>query len=368
MVFKLNHIRRSKNHYSQGTLKDRAEKRKFLLSNWYRWIAYLTAVWSISYGFLGAYWALGGTGFPFGENDPRGFMMGSFLANIQSDVGGVTIACIGWLGSIIALATIRMWGEIIPRAILLIFAWIMCITLVFVIPDVRVLQNFAYSFMLHFQLIDWPVINQLLCMVGGFLWGATALAYQRRSLGACVNCGRQKETQDISIAGNKTGKYATYIAIVMALPYAIVRLAWAAGIPLGMSNAAAMSISSQSLSERMTEAVLGGLPICGAILTWGLIQKWGEKFPHWFYYLGGKRVPIWFAVIPATCASVLLILAGLKISPIILSKILDGSINTGNWGELGPSLFWLPWGIALGLATISYCQRRRGQCKYCKRF
>ncbi|WP_256859943.1 hypothetical protein [Bacillus cereus] len=44
----------------------------------------------------------------------------------------------------------------------------------FVIPDVRVLQNFAYSFMLHFQLIDWPVINQLLCMVGGLLWGATA--------------------------------------------------------------------------------------------------------------------------------------------------------------------------------------------------
>ncbi len=94
----------------------------------------------------------------------------------------------------------------------------------------------------------------------------------------------------------------------------------------------------------------------------------GGIFPHWFYYLGGKRVPIWFAVMPATCASVLLIFAGLKISPIIISKILDGSINTGNWGELGPSLFSLPWGIALGLATISYCQRRRGQCKYCRRF
>ncbi|MDM5441807.1 hypothetical protein QUG02_27755 [Bacillus hominis] len=219
MVFKLNHIRRSKDHDSQGTLKDRVEKRDFLLSNWNRWIAYITAVWSISYGFMGAYWALGGAGFP----------------------------------------------------------------------------------------------------------------------------------------------------IVMALPYAIVRLTWAAGIPLGMSNTAAMMISSQSLAERMVEAVLGGLPICGAILTLGLIQKWGENFPHWFYYLGGKRVPIWFAVIPATCASVLLILAGLKISPIIISKILDGSINTGNWEELGPSLFWLPWGIALGLATISYCQRRRGQCKYCRR-
>ncbi|EEM17456.1 hypothetical protein bpmyx0001_16810 [Bacillus pseudomycoides DSM 12442] len=59
---------------------------------------------------MGLYWALGGAGFPFGENDSRGVMMGSFLANIQSDVGGVTIVCIGGIGAIAALATIRMWG------------------------------------------------------------------------------------------------------------------------------------------------------------------------------------------------------------------------------------------------------------------
>ncbi|PGV62645.1 hypothetical protein COD94_17820 [Bacillus cereus] len=37
------------------------------------------------------------------------------------------------------------------------------------------------------------------------------------------------------------------------------------------------------------------------------------------------------------------------------------------WGELGALLFWLPWGVAFGLATIAYYQRRRGQCKYCRR-
>lgn len=368
MVFKLNHIRQSTENNSEYTLKDRKRNQNKLLSDWHRWVAYIAAIWSFLYGILGLYWALGGAGFPFGENDSRGVMMGSFLANIQSDVGGVTIACIGGIGAIAALATIRMWGEMIPRVVLLIFAWIMCMTLVFVIPDVRVLQNFAYSFMLHFQLIDWSVINQLLCMVGGFLWGATALAYQRRSREACVNCGRQKETQDNSIAGNSLGKYATYIAIAMALPYGIVRLAWAAEIPLGVSDAAATLISNQSFTERLIEVVLGGLPICGAILTLGLIQKWGENFPRWCLYLAGRRVPIWFAVIPATCASVLITLAGLKISPIIILKILDGSINAGNWGELGPSLFWLPWGIALGVATLAYYQRRKGQCGFCGKF
>ncbi|KEK24086.1 hypothetical protein BAGA_28960 [Bacillus gaemokensis] len=347
-------------------MKGGQENQKNLLSDWHRWVAYISAIWSFLYGVLGIYWALGGNGFPFGENDPRGFMMGSVLSNIQSDMGGMTIACIGFIGSIAALATIRMWGKRIPRSFLLIFAWAMCITLVIVIPDVRILQNFAYSFMLQFQLIDWLVINQLLCIVGGVLWGATALAYQRRSLRACVNCGRLKNMQNKSIIRNRWGKYATYIAVIMALPYGIVRLAWAVGIPLGVSDAT--SISTQPLIERMIEAVLGGLPICGAILTLGLIQRWGEIFPRWCLSLSGKRVPIWCAVLPATCASALITLAGLKISPIIILKILDGSINTGNWGELGTSLFWLPWGIALGMATIAYYQRRRGQCRFCRRF
>ena len=37
--------------------------------NWPVWAGYATAAWSLGYGLLGLYWALGGDGFPFGPGD-----------------------------------------------------------------------------------------------------------------------------------------------------------------------------------------------------------------------------------------------------------------------------------------------------------
>lgn len=328
------------------------------LSRWSAWVPYAASVWSLIYGTLGLYWALGGAGFPFGENDVRGQMMGSFLTGLQTDVGGTVIAAAGWFGAVASLAAIRPWKHRIARVVLLAYSWTAFVILVLGIPDIRVLQNFAYAFMLHFDLIDWPVLNQLLCMAGGFLWGAVALAYQRRMRDASGNSGRtdaDRRTSSMAAAG--WGRGATYAAIVLALPYGIVRCAWAAGIPLGTSAA---GLAEQPLAGRIVEAILGGLPIYGAILTLGLIRPWGETFPRWCLFLAGKRVPVWFAVVPATLASALMTMAGLKISPYVVTRLVEGSIHGGNWGELGPGLFWLPWGVSLGFATLAYYVRRRG--------
>ncbi|MEJ9233415.1 hypothetical protein LAV79_29475 [Peribacillus butanolivorans] len=48
------------------------------LSRWPQWTGYAAALWSLIYGLLGLYWLLGGNGFPYGKNDPRAEMMGSF--------------------------------------------------------------------------------------------------------------------------------------------------------------------------------------------------------------------------------------------------------------------------------------------------
>ncbi len=56
----------------------------------------------------------------------------------------------------------------------------MSVTLVIIIPDVRIVQNFAYMFTLYFGLNDWPVVNQVLCIIGGFIWGASAMTFYRR--------------------------------------------------------------------------------------------------------------------------------------------------------------------------------------------
>jgi hypothetical protein len=120
------------------------------LSRWPQWTRYATALWSILYGLLGLYWLLGGNGFPFGKNDSRAEMMGSFLSNFNVDVGGPVIAIAGLVGTVVAVAMIMTWGSSsrFPRAILL---------------------SFAYLFLLHFDLLDWRVINQVFCIVGGFI-------------------------------------------------------------------------------------------------------------------------------------------------------------------------------------------------------
>ena len=332
------------------------------LSRWPEWSGYVAAIWSFLYGVLGLFWSLGGSGFPYGENDVRGQMMGSFLTNMNPDLGGMLILIIGMTGSVIAWSTVQKWRHWIPRVVFLTFAWFMCVILVFVIPDARMIQNFAYLFALHFDLIDWPVINQVLCIVGGFLWGAAALAYGRHTRGACGNCGRVHDLPGNSVkSAAKWGKWVTYIAVVMALPYGIVRWAWAIGIPLGTNDSTLIG-NTDMISM---EILLGSLCFVGAILTLGLIQTWGEIFPSWCFFLAGKRIPIWFVVIPSTLMSTIITITGVKLTPQIIYMIADGSIHAGNWGGFVPFLFWLPWGISLGAATFVYYIRRRGRCKHC---
>ncbi len=40
------------------------------------------------------------------------------------------------------------------------------------------------------DLTQWTVVHQLLCLIGGFLWLAATVSYDRRSGNACLHCGR----------------------------------------------------------------------------------------------------------------------------------------------------------------------------------
>ncbi len=68
------------------------------------------------------------------------------------------------------------------------------------------------------------------------------------------------------------GRAVTWLAAVLALPYPLVRLAWAMGTPLGVP---AGYVEAEDLGG---VALLGlVLPaLIGAVLTLGLIQGWGR--------------------------------------------------------------------------------------------
>ena len=65
-------------------------------------------------------------------------------------------------------------------------------------------------------------MNQLLLILGGLLWAATALAYQRRSRNACGHCGRTGATTGRTTPASATrwGRWATSVAVAVPILYA----------------------------------------------------------------------------------------------------------------------------------------------------
>ncbi len=353
---------------------------------WPGWIRYAAATWSLIYGVLGLYWALGGAGFPFGrENDPGAAL--SILVGVRSEVGAPVIAALGLLGAVAAVAMARMKGRGILRAALLGFAWVAAAMLALVIPDYRVLVGVAYAPIILIgapfgwppgaNLIDafpWPVVNQFICITGGLLWSATAVAYGRRTRDACGNCGRTDSGSGWTApdAAARWGRWAVYVAVVIPILYALTRWAWALGIPLGISEE--FLREGQEIGMWWGGAGLATIAVGGAVLTLGLVQRWGEVFPRWIPFLSGKRVPPALAIVPASLVAVLVTAAGLMFVRLTLTGTLGELFGEGdlvfsaeNWAALAPELLWPVWGAALGAATLAYYYRRRGRCGHCGR-
>ena len=96
---------------------------------------------------------------------------------------------------------------------------------------------------------------------------------------------------------------------------------------------------------------------------------------RWMVGLAGRRVPISLAVVPASIASVLLVVGGIVIWSGIPQMLTNAqSIGMGAAEvrgafliQLGPTLLFPVWGVALAVATLGYYFRRRGPCKVCGR-
>jgi hypothetical protein len=346
------------------------------LTRWPSWVAHTVATWSLIYGALGLYWALGGAGFPFGtENDPEAAAE-SILGSAQSDTTAPVIAGLGLVGAVAALAMAHGRGSRRPRilrAALLVFAWSVAVALLLVIPDLRVLMAVAYApiFLIgapfgwppvnYFEVaLPWPVINQFVCIAGGFLWAGTAVVYWRRSRDACASCGRTDVGSGWTTPAGaaRWGRWATYVAVVVPLPYAAIRWAWVLGVPLGITDE--FLREGQETGLWWAGAALSMVDLAGAFLTLGLVQRWGEVFPRWVPFLSGKRVPPAMAIVPASLVSVMVTSAGLH----VVRGFLVNGFPAEGWATTAPGLLWPVWGVALGAATLAY-YRRRGRCARC---
>lgn len=345
--------------------------------HWPQWAPIAAVVWSLLYGALSLYWTVGGAGFPFGEHDPEADF--SILRSVTQESGAPVIAALCLAATLIAWTMARARGRGALRRALLVIAWTLALLLLVVVPDARVLVAAAYAPIVllgapfnwppgdYLDALPWPVVNQFIAIAGGFAWGAAALVYQRRTKGACVYCGRTDSGSAWSSpeAAARWGKWAAAIAALIPLVYAVTRLAWALGIPLGLSEE--FFEAGQAEDTWLAGAALATVAIAGSLLTLGLVQRWGEVFPRWLPLVGGKRVPPALAIVPGAAVAAMVTAAGLMFVRRTALGMGFFSLTGGDWAAIAPELLWPFWGLALGAATLAYYYRRRGRCPYCGR-
>lgn len=338
-------------------------------------VGYLAAGWAVLYGLLALVWSLTGHGYPFGPNDPRGEL--GLLRLLPAQPGAPVFAGVALTTAVAALAmagehAVRLRG--LSRRLLVAYGWLVAAVLLVVVPDLQVLVLAGYAPMLilslpfgglpadYSQMFTWALLNKGLAIVGGVLVGYTVLTWQSRTAGRCVSCGRGADAGWASAAAAaRWGRWAAYTAAGVPMLYALTRFAWLLGIPLGVSRDFLRELHSGPAV--WAGAGLAAFAVVGAVLTLGLVQHWGERFPRWMVGLAGRRVPIMLAVVPATLVAVAVAAASLSSFATPQFLRLAGELDA----RVAPMLLWPVWAVALAAAALAHYLRRRGACNRCLR-
>lgn len=151
------------------------------------------------------------------------------------------------------------------------------------------------------------------------------------------------------------GRPAVAVAVVVPLVYAVTRIAWALGIPLGIQQATLDDLGP----GRWAGLGLALFAVAGAWLTTGLLARWGEVFWSWVPRWGGRPVPVGLAVGPGLVVAGAVTSAGLSFWRLVLTGELGRVPGaTSDWAAWGPELFWPLWGPALAVACVAHLVRR----------
>lgn len=184
-----------------------------------------------------------------------------------------------------------------------------------------------------------PSVIMAFFLAGALVWGA---------LGArTVLRGRPRPSWTRPAAAARWGKVATVVAAACALPYGLLRLTWLTPWPYGMDPAEFVAMPEM----RLHGLLLGLSALAGAVLTTGLVARWGEVWPRWMPVVRGRPVPVAAAVVPGTLVAALFTVAAVPM----------GVLFVGSGDFSGLVIFpFAVWGPALGVAVLGYALRRRG--------
>ncbi|MEI8407549.1 MULTISPECIES: hypothetical protein [unclassified Kribbella] len=371
----------------------------------------LVAGLSLVYAVAGLAWLLGAGGYAFGPIPPDGDRL-SLLAHLPKDVGAGLIAVLGILGVPAAIGHTRTeWSASAYRP-LLAFTALQVVVFGLLAPSVTVVILVGYSLVLFglpagilwlivgawkqpatrvlllavavvviavevtTGLFDWAAFREVaegmsgvpakvgttpLFVAGALLlgcgWALLGVRGLRSVRGRCLRCGRPGAAWTRPESARRWGFWATIVAVLCPMPYALLRMTWLLPNPIGFD---AGELNAEP-GMKLFGLGLGLIALTSGIVTLGLVRPWGEVWPRWIPFVAGRPVPIKAAVIPGAVAGTLLLVSSASLISLLWSS--DASI-----AENLLSLLILPfplWGAAVGLATAAYYYRRRPTCATC---
>ncbi|MER6942965.1 hypothetical protein ABT294_02965 [Nonomuraea sp. NPDC000554] len=150
-------------------------------------------------------------------------------------------------------------------------------------------------------------------------------------------------------------------------------------LPSGLWRIAAMIFNAPLLEVDTTpsggdlEGLAGGwwyilllsvVSEAAAFLAVGLVSEWGEAWPRWIPVLGGRRVPVMAAVIPAGLGALALLIFPYAMIMISFGMKINGDpggMVTHGWQTVIFNVTYWPlaaWSPLLALVTVHYYRRR----------
>jgi hypothetical protein len=317
-----------------------------------------TAVWAwaIFLVAMGTYWTFGGAGYPFGRNDVDGPTYTSLLGGLEHHAGGPVIAVVGALAGLIAVPL----QEKRRRAGVLPAVTVLALLVIVVVADARTILLLPPLglFPIIWFTATWPTVFQMVLVAGAALLLVAGVRYARRT-------GPARPSRPWI----KIGVAATVVAMICPMPYAVIRLAWSQGWGLGAPEPFVASTLRNQPENVYIEPVLASFALGGALLTLGLLCRWGRIFPRWIPVLRGRAVPLWFPLGLGGSAAIGIfgfgraqLLGQLGYQPpgaLDTFQLWGQPIHdTAYWGAGGLGWIFFPlWAISLAVALIGYYHR-----------
>lgn len=369
------------------------------------------AAGALLYGVLGTLWSFGLGGYPFGPTPPDDEEI-SLLSFVPGSASTALVAVLGLVGAPAALALRRTGWSHSAYRLLLGVAVAEVVLFGVAAPDVSVVIGAGYLLVLLgipaglvallagairqpltrmllvvlaaaavvaelvTGLFDWAAFRELgeglttmpgkvgfrpLLVLGSAAlaigWVLLAVRGLRAARVRCVRCGRPGAVWTRPESAARWGRWATAVAVICPLPYALIRYSWLLPNPIGMT---AEELRAEP-GIRLFGLGLGTVALAAGLVCIGLVRPWGEIWPRWVPFLAGRPVPMRAVLVPGGGAATVLLAGSIPMTTMMLQS--EGA----SWESVKMLLlFPFPvWGLAVGLGTLAYYYRRRARCGSC---